>query len=165
MSKTSIATALSLFACGVFMVGVIASLSSIIRYPAVERELAKAIRTAERLDGVERAFAELDAILAPFEGLAYEALQDPKTLANSAFGGDGVEEVRQHKEACDAGYAVNQIEINLKAVLLKKVLPFIRTAEALRPPIRLTSCTIHASDTQSGTGNVTLGFERIELEE
>jgi hypothetical protein len=162
MSKASTSTAFCLLSVVLFGVGAVLAISSLVRYPATERKLAKAITASERLDTLEQAFLGLDALLEPFASLRYDALDDPRELVTRAFGADRIEDVRLNEDACDAGYVVNQIEVSLQDVAFESLLPFVRTAEALRPPLRLTSCAIHASATQAGTGNVILKLERIE---
>ena len=162
MSKPRISTAFCMLAGIVLVAGVVASISSLSRYASVQQRLAKAVTVSERLAAIERESAELDALDAPFDGLRYDNLIDPVALVNTGFGAKHVEDVRRSVQPCGGGYAVNRIEVSLKDVALANLLPFIRTAESLRPPLRLTACTIHASTAEAGSGDVVLKLERIE---
>jgi hypothetical protein len=162
MNNPWISTAFCTLAGIVLLAGVIASISSLSRYATVQQRLAKAVAVSERLGAIEQEFAELDALDAPFDGLRYDNLIDPVVLVNTGFGAKHVEDVRRNVQPCGGGYAVNRIEVSLKDVALANLLPFIRTAESLRPPLRLTACTIHASPAEPGSGDVVLTLERIE---
>ncbi len=165
MSRASTSTVLSLISLVLFTMGVVLSSSSILRYPVTERALTKAISASEHLATLEHQFSALASLSEPFEALRYDALEDLNALASGEFGADHIEDCRQHRETCDAGFVVNQIELSLKAIALEKVVPFVQTCEALHPPIRLMGCTIHASTTQAGTGHAILKLERIERQE
>ena len=165
MSRASTSNVLSLLSLVLFTMGVVLSSSSILRYSATEKKFTKAISASEHLAMLEHEFLVLASLSEPFEALRYDALEDPNALASGAFGADHIEYCRQHRETCDAGFVVNQIELSLKAIALEKVVPFVQTCEALRPPIRLMGCTIHASTTQAGTGHVIFKLERIERQE
>jgi hypothetical protein len=165
MNRSPLSSVLSLLACVLFISGIVLSASTLLRFPEAERRLTKAIEAAEDLDALAQEFAALDALLVPFNALPGDALADPQALAERAFGAERIEEVRQRADSCGEGYAVNRIEISLKDVPLETVVPFAREAEFLRPPLRLSACTIHASDTRPGVGNVVLGLERIERQE
>ena len=162
MNRHRISTAFCVLAVVVLVAGVAASISSLSRYATVQQRLAKAVTVSDRLGALEQTFAELDAHTDPFEALRYDNLIDPVVLINAGFGARYVEDVRRNIQSCDAGYSVNMTEVSLKGVTLANVLPFVRTAESLRPPLRLTACTIHASPAEAGTGDVVLKLERIE---
>ncbi len=162
MNKPWVSTAFCALSGVVLVAGVVASISSLSRYSAAKQQFARAVTSSERLDDLEQGFAALDALTIPFEGLRYDNLIDPVALINTSFGTDHVVDVRRDVKACDEGYSVNRVEVSLSGVDLVNVLPFGRMAESLRPPLRLTGCTIHASSTEAGIGDVILKLERIE---
>jgi hypothetical protein len=165
MNRSWAATLFSALAGVVFVAGVCASATALLQYKTTRRGVARSITSLERLSALEVRASELDAWYAPFEALDYESLIDPRVLVESAFGPGVAEELRQEAEGCGQGYVVNRVRISLKGAALKDIAPFVRTAESLRPPLRLTACTIRASDTHAGTGDVTLKLERIECGE
>ncbi len=162
MSKQSISTALGLVAGTVFFIGIIASTSSLLRYPNTKRQQIKDINYIKLLDDLEQRFDKLNIQTAPLNDLDYSNLPNPEDLIKSIFGSDKIEYLEQNKKDCGSNYTINQLEISLKDVSLEKLPALIRTMESLRPPIRLSSCTITASTTTSGIGNVTLRLNRIE---
>lgn len=162
MNKPWVSTAFCALAGIVLVAGVAASVVSLSRYAAVQQRLAKTVAASGRLDALEQEFAELEALSEPFEGLRYDNLIDPVVLVNSGFGVEHVEDIRRSTQPCDGGYVASRIEVSLKDVRLANLFSFVRTAESLRPPLRLTGCTIHASSTEAGTGDMVLKLERIE---
>lgn len=162
MSKSWTSTAFCVLAGIVLVVGVAASITSLSRYATIQKRLAGVVASAARLDALEQDFAELDALRAPFDSLRCDNLIDPVVLVNSGFGAKHVEDVRRSAQPCDGAYVVNRIEVSLKDVRLGNLVSFVRTAESLRPPLRLTECGIHASSTEAGTGDIVLKLERIE---
>ena len=162
MNKSWISTIGCGVAGAVFCVGLFSSLLSLSRYSSVKQQEVKSVAAFDRLDALEREFKSLDAVVSAFDALKMDALVDPKALVTSAFGSGNVKEVRQSAEACHAAYNLNCIEIHVKDVPLTSLLPFLSMSESHRPPLRLAACTIHASDLQSGQGDVVVKLERIE---
>lgn len=162
MNKQSQPTILGLTAGIILLIGIIASTLSLLQFPDTKRQQIKDINYIKNINDLEQKFAQLDIQITPLNGLDYSNLPNPKTLIKSIFSSDKIEYIEQDKKECNADYSINQIKIGLKDISLEKLPSLIRTMESLRPPIRLTACTITASTTTSGTGNLKLKFERME---
>jgi len=165
MNKQAPSTILGILAGTILIAGIIASTSSLVRYPSIRRQQTKDISTSKILMELENKFTQLDRTTAPLKKLSYTKLADPEVITKNVFGANKIENIQQDKNNCGPEYAINQTEISLKDVALKKLPEFIRTMEALRPPLRLTYCTIRSSTTTSGNGNMKLKFERIERQQ
>ena len=162
MSKAWVSTVVCGLAGVVICIGLGYSCLSLSRSAQINQKLKRSVRTVERLDALEHESKALRAVVTQFDALRYDSLVDVRTLANSAFGAERVEAVRQAREACGDGYSVNRIEMYIKNISLELLLPFIHMSESQRPPLRLTGCTIHAAASRSGYGDVTLKLERVE---
>ena len=162
MNKQRISNVLGIFAGIVFITGTVLSLSSMMRYPTVKRQLAKNIAASQRLDTLQQQFAKLNSQTAPLDKLSYSNLPDPEKLVRSIFGAEITDQVKQEITSGANGYVINNIDISLKNADLEKIPAFIRTMESMRPPIRLTSCTITASTTTKAKGDITLTMQRIQ---
>jgi hypothetical protein len=162
MNKAWASTVVCWVAGLVFCVGLCFSVMSLLRSASLSQQLEKTIRNVERLDALDQESKVLYATVEQFDALRYDQLVDARTLANSAFGAERVDTVRQDLEACGDGYWVNRIEMYIKDISLELLLPFVHMSESQRPPLRLSACTIHASAARSGYGDVTLKLERIE---
>jgi len=162
MNKQRTSNALGIFAGIVFITGAVLSLSSMMHYPAIKRQLAKNIYTSQRLDTLQQKFAELNSQTAPLDKLNYSNLPDPEKLIGNIFGAEITDQVKQEIKPGSNGYVINNIDISLKNADLEKIPAFIRTMESMRPPIRLISCTITASKTTKAKGNITLTMQRIQ---
>jgi hypothetical protein len=165
MNKQAPSIILGILAGTIFIAGIIASISSLVRYPSIRRQQAKDITTSKILIALENKFSQLDIQTAPLRKLSYTKLADPEVIIKNVFGANKIENIQKDKNNCGPEYAINQIEISLKDITLKKLPEFIRNMETLRPPFRLTSCTIRSSTTTSGSGNMKLRFERVERQQ
>jgi hypothetical protein len=60
------------------------------------------------------------------------------------------------------GWVLRQADVTFSELPLHRIADFIESAEAGRPPWRLTSCTMRASPQTPGRGHVTLSFELLQ---
>ena len=162
MNKAWIPSVVCWLAGIVFCVGLAAATLSLSRCGKVNHKLEQSILMIDRLDAIERESQSLDAVVKQFDALRYDRLVNLQSVANSAFGDDHVDVVRERVESCDEGFSVKRYEIFIKDISLETLLPFVNLTESQRPPLRLAACTIHASAARSGYGDVTLKLERIE---
>lgn len=152
----------SLVAGVVFLTGLGLAVSSLMHYPSVCRDIRNVIRDTEQINALAAEYAALETAIKPFAALQYETLPDPESLARNAFGVESIASVSQTREPGGADYVVNRVELQLKTVSFRELPRFIRMAESLHPPLRLTGCTLHASKTEPGTGTAMLTCDRIE---
>jgi hypothetical protein len=162
MNKQRTSNALGIFAGIIFIAGMALSGYSILHYSKVKRQQAKNIAAAQRLNALQKQFTNLDSLTEPLDKLNYSNLPDPEKLVRNIFGTEIIDQVKQEIQPGAAGYVINLIDISLKNADLEKIPAFIRTMESMRPPIRLTSCTITASATTKAKANITLKLQRIQ---
>ncbi len=162
MRKDLSAIIVSALAGFIFLAGVVVSLERLFKYSNDRRKLMRCIADTKHLNALEAQAAALDRLVKPFESLNYEDAIDVSKFFESSFGPDAVDEVREERVPCGGGYEVNRVSVILSGIALKDLSLFVKAAETLRPPLRIVSCTIRASETQAGMGDVSLKLERIE---
>jgi hypothetical protein len=116
----------------------------------------------DALQARDRALAGYLAAKSQFDALPEAKARDLQPLMQESLPGYQAEDVRDASAEVSPGWVLRRREIAFREAPIAKAEEFVRRAEALRPPWRLSKCVLRASSRAAGFGHVVLVMEALE---
>ena len=97
----------------------------------------------------------------------FEAMDNPHPvpmaeLLKEVLPGQKYDTIEQPTQPTIRGWTVRRIQLSFSDVQLGRLGEFLSTAESRRPPWRMISCRIRATNASGGTGQATLILESLD---
>jgi len=127
----------------------------------VEARLDRLSGLSAALDGLQSAAARMDLARAELDALEQGRAPGLNTVLARSAPGLQWEDSRETYAEVSGNWGLRRREVVFNAAPVESVMTFVKEAELCRPPWRLESCMIRASDIP-GTGHVVLSFESLE---
>jgi hypothetical protein len=123
------------------------------------------LRDLEKLRAIENDARRGEAARQAVEKKPPRVVDPILPLVQSVFPGYKAEDCREMRRDLVPGWIVRQAELSFNDVPFADVMEFVRKTEAPPSPWRLAKCTLRATPSAPGTGQVVLQFEAVQRKE
>ncbi|NKB25784.1 MAG: hypothetical protein GKR87_15710 [Kiritimatiellae bacterium] len=144
---------------GLYMTG-----RSVHNVSAQKSQIQRKANDLMNLRGLEIKNRVYESALQTFEKIPQKHPRPIRQLLRQFLPGEKAE-VRSHKtEPLSKGWKIRQVEVYFPDITLQQLDGFLYEVEAQKPPWRAQTLTVQASETSSGSGQITIVLEALEQE-